>query len=158
MSFIKNIKQLVDESVNRIDWHQYFMSIALLASVRSSCKRLKVGCVLTKDNRIISTGYNGFIKGFKHKSIVRNNHEQATVHAEQNAITDAALRGVNVNGCNAYITHYPCIHCFKLLCSINVKNIYYYDNYKNDPLVLELLDKNPIKIIKIDTMIKQEIE
>ena len=52
MSFVKNIKRLVDESVNRIDWHQYFMSIALLASVRSSCKRLKVGCVLTKDNRI----------------------------------------------------------------------------------------------------------
>ena len=79
----------------RIDWNQYFMSIALLASVRSSCDRLHVGCVLTKNNRIISTGYNGFLKGFPHKSIVRNNHEQATVHAEQNAITDGAQRSVD---------------------------------------------------------------
>lgn len=138
MSFSNKIKLLVDNSTKRIDWNQYFMSIALLASVRSSCKRLKVGCVLTKENRIISTGYNGFIKGFKHKSIVRNNHEQATVHAEQNAITDCSRRGISCDNATAYITHYPCINCFKILAASGIKKVVYLHDYKNDPLVSQL--------------------
>ena len=150
MNVTKNVKELVSTSNKRIDWKEYFMSIALLASIRSSCERLKVGCVLTKNNRIISTGYNGFLKGFQHKSIVRDNHEQATIHAEQNAIADGAQRGISLDGCDAYITHYPCINCFKLLCSINVKNIYYYDNYKNDPIILELLKDSDINIEKMN--------
>ena len=149
MSFSNKIKLLVDNSTKRIDWNQYFMSIALLASVRSSCKRLKVGCVLTKDNRIISTGYNGFIKGFKHKSIVRNNHEQATVHAEQNSITDAAKRGINVDGGTAYVTHYPCCHCAKILAAAGIKQIYYYHDYKNNPIVKQLLSSIGIKLVKL---------
>ena len=157
MSFINKLKPILNNN-KRIDWHEYFMSIALLASIRSSCKRLQVGCVLTKNNRIISTGYNGFIKGFPHKSIVRDNHEQATVHAEQNAIADGAQRGINLNGCDAYITHFPCINCFKLLCSINVKNIYYYEDYKNDPIVLDLIKDKFVNIVKIEKIIKKDVQ
>ena len=69
---------------------QYFSKIVSVTSERSSCERLHVGCLLVKDNRIISQGYNGHLPGCKHESIVRNNHEQATVHAEQNAICDCA--------------------------------------------------------------------
>ena len=156
MLFINKLKPILNNN-KRIDWHEYFMSIALLASIRSSCKRLQVGCVLTKNNRIISTGYNGFIKGFPHKSIVRDNHEQATVHAEQNAIADGAQRGINLDGCDAYITHFPCINCFKLLCSINVKNIYYYEDYKNDPIVLDLIKDKFINIIKIEKLIQKDV-
>ena len=122
----------------RISWNDYFMKAATLASVRSPCERLKVGCVLVKNNRLISMGYNGFLAGTDHRSIVRWGHEQATIHAEINAITDAAKRGVSIDDSVAYITHYPCINCFKALASSGVKKIYYQVDYKNDPFVEEL--------------------
>ena len=122
----------------RISWNDYFMKAATLASVRSPCDRLKVGCVLVKNNRLISMGYNGFLAGTDHRSIVRWGHEQATIHAEINAITDAAKRGVSIDDTIAYITHYPCINCFKALASSGVKKIYYQVDYKNDPFIEEL--------------------
>ena len=122
----------------RISWNDYFMKAATLASVRSPCDRLKVGCVIVKNNRLISMGYNGFLAGTDHRSIVRWGHEQATIHAEINAITDAAKRGVSIDDAVAYITHYPCINCFKALASSGVKKIYYQVDYKNDPILEEL--------------------
>ena len=68
---------------NRPDWDTYFKEIVQVTSKRSPCDRLKVGCLIVKDNRIISQGYNGFLPGCPHKSIVRDDHEQATIHAEQ---------------------------------------------------------------------------
>ena len=123
---------------DRITWDEYFINVADLASVRSPCKRLKVGCVLVKNNRLISMGYNGFLSGTDHVSIVRDNHEQATIHAEINAVTDAAKRGVSIDGAEAYVTHYPCLNCFKALASSGVKKIYYNTDYKNDPVVEKL--------------------
>jgi len=114
------------------------MKTAQLASVRSPCERLQVGCVLVKNNRLISMGYNGFLGGCEHKSIVRDNHEQATIHAEINAVTDAAKRGVSIDGAEAYVTHYPCLNCYKALASSGVKKIYYNTDYKNDHVVEEL--------------------
>ncbi len=135
---------------NRLSWDEYFMSIAILASKRSSCSRLNVGCIIIKDNRIVTTGYNGFLRGAPHISRVLNNHEQATVHAEQNAICDAAFRGVNISNSVAYITHYPCLTCFKLLVASGINSIKYLNDYKNDPLVKELADENNIQIIKLE--------
>ena len=132
----------------RPSWEEYFKQIVELTATRSSCNRLKVGCLLVKDNRIISQGYNGFLAGCPHKSIVVNNHEQATVHAEQNAITDCAKRGVSSNGCIAYITHYPCINCYKLLCASGIKEIKYINDYKNDENIDKILSN--VKIIKIE--------
>ena len=103
----------------RPTWDEYFKKIVLVTRERSPCKRLQVGCLLVKDNRIISQGYNGFLPGCKHKSIVRDNHEQATLHAEQNALMDCCKRGVSSKDTIAYITHYPCINCFKILSSSN---------------------------------------
>ena len=122
----------------RISWDDYFMKAATLASIRSPCDRLKVGCVIVKNNRLISMGYNGFLAGTDHRSIVRWGHEQATIHAEINAITDAAKRGVSIDDSVAYITHYPCINCFKALASSGVKKIYYQVDYKNDPILEDL--------------------
>ena len=122
----------------RISWDDYFMKAATLASIRSPCERLKVGCVLVKNNRLISMGYNGFLAGTDHRSIIRWGHEQATIHAEINAITDAAKRGVSIDDSVAYITHYPCINCFKALASSGVKKIYYQVDYKNDPILEDL--------------------
>ena len=122
----------------RISWNDYFLKAATLASIRSPCDRLKVGCVIVKNNRLISMGYNGFLAGTDHRSIIRWGHEQATIHAEINAITDAAKRGVSIDDAEAYITHYPCINCFKALASSGVKKIYYQVDYKNDPILEDL--------------------
>ena len=121
--------------MDRPSWTEYFKQLALITASRSPCERLKVGCVLVKDNRIISQGYNGFLPGAPHESKVIDNHEQSTVHAEQNAITDCAKRGVSSAECDAYITHYPCVNCMKILCASGIKNIFYINNYKNDSLV-----------------------
>ena len=88
---------------SRPDWDTYFKKITLVTSERSPCERLQVGCVLVKENRIVSQGYNVFLPGCPHQSIVRNNHEQATVHAEQNAIADCAKRGVDCNNSTASV-------------------------------------------------------
>jgi dCMP deaminase len=125
------------------------MSVSLLISSRSSCDRLHVGCILVNNNRIISSGYNGFLSGIPHVSCIVNNHEQNTVHAEQNAISDCARRGVSCDGSVAYITHYPCINCAKILAAAGITEIKYHDDYKNDELVSEILSYINIKVVKI---------
>ena len=134
----------------RLDWDEYFSLITILTSQRSPCHRLKVGCIIVKDKRIISTSYNGFLPNCEHKSIVINDHEQATVHAEQNAIADSAKRGINLFGATAYITHYPCINCFKILVASGIKEIKYLNDYKNDKIINELIKNGAqVKITKI---------
>tara|TARA_B100000963_G_C22383987_1_gene561374 strand:+ start:80 stop:490 length:411 start_codon:yes stop_codon:yes gene_type:complete len=134
---------------SRPDWDTYFKKITLVTSERSPCERLQVGCVLVKENRIVSQGYNGFLPGCPHKSIVRNNHEQATVHAEQNAIADCAKRGVDCNNSTAYITHYPCIICTRILLAAGIKEIKYINDYKNDELVEVFTNQCNVNVKKI---------
>jgi dCMP deaminase len=92
-------------------------------------------------------GYNGFLAGTNHKSIVRGGHEQATIHAEINAIADAAKRGASVDGAVAYITHYPCLNCYKALVSSGIKKIVYKLDYRNDTIIDEL--GYDVSIVKI---------
>jgi dCMP deaminase len=133
----------------RPSWDEYFKEIVICTTKRSSCKRLQVGCLLVKDNRIISQGYNGFLPGCVHESIMRDGHEQATVHAEQNAICDCSKRGVSSENCTAYISHYPCIICTRLLIASGIKEIKYINDYKNDLLVSYLSKQANINIKKI---------
>ena len=121
--------------LKRPTWDEYFTKIVKATRERSPCHRLQVGCLLVKDNRIVSQGYNGFLPGCEHISVVRDGHEQATVHAEQNALMDCAKRGVSCNESIAYITHYPCIICTRLLLAAGIREIKYLKNYKNDNLV-----------------------
>lgn len=152
-SLLGQIENVVGSWEGRPSWDEYFMATAILIASRSSCSRLHVGCVLvsggTHKNRIIAAGYNGFLPGAPHKSRVRDGHEQATVHAEQNAIADAARRGISVDGAIAYITHFPCINCAKVLSAAGIREIKYYQDYKNDPLVYELLEEAGIAINKL---------
>lgn len=134
--------------MNRPTWQEYFKQIVTVTSTRSPCERLQVGCLLVKENRIISQGYNGFLPNCPHESIVRDNHEQATVHAEQNAITDCAKRGVSCDGADAYITHYPCVNCMKILCASGIQNIFYIHDYKNDELVKYFYETSKMKKIE----------
>lgn len=130
-TIIQNIKDLK----HRPTWDEYFMSVAQLISKRSSCKRLHVGCVIVNENRIITTGYNGHLPNAPHDSYVRDGHEQLTVHAEANAITDAAKRGVSIDSCTIYVTHMPCLNCAKLLIAAGIKKIIYAEHYNDDELV-----------------------
>lgn len=135
--------------IQRPSWKEYFKEIVSITAIRSPCERLQVGCLLVKDNRIISQGYNGFLAGCEHKSIIRDNHEQATIHAEQNAICDCTKRGISSLDSCAYITHYPCIICTRLLLASGIKSIYYIDDYKNDELVQYFCNQMNVDIIKI---------
>ena len=144
--YLESLDKVIKSWDTRIDWEHYFLCAAVMISSRSSCERLHVGCALVKDTRIISVGYNGFLANRPHDSIIRDNHEQATVHAEQNAISDCSKRGISCDGATAYITHFPCINCFKILVSSGIKKIIYMHDYKNDPIVLKLSD---IPIVKI---------
>lgn len=133
----------------RPSWEEYFSEIAKTTAKRSPCHRLQVGCVLVKDKRIIATGYNGFLPGAKHQSIVLNDHEQATVHAEQNAIADCSKRGISTDDAIAFVTHYPCLNCYKILVGSGIKEINYLNDYKNDPLVNIINEDLKIKIKKL---------
>ena len=135
--------------MERISWDEYFSKIVITTSERSPCERLQVGCLLVKDNRIVSQGYNGFLPGCPHESIVRDNHEQATLHAEQNALMDCAKRGVSCYECTAYITHYPCIICTRLLLAGGIKKIKYVNDYKNDELVQKFTDQCNVCVEKL---------
>lgn len=134
--------------MRRTNWNEYFGEVANLIASHSSCERLHVGCVLIRDNRILSTGYNGCLTGVPHLSRIANNHEQTTLHAEQNCIADCAKRGISTDGATAFITHFPCIHCFKLLLSAGIVGITYINDYHNERLVMELAALAKIRIVK----------
>lgn len=150
---LSQIKNLVENNTERLEWDDYFMSIALIASQRSPCKRLNVGSVIVKDGRLISMGYNGFISGAKHVSRVKDNHEQSIIHSEINAIADCAKRGTSLSNAIIYITHYPCLHCFRAIAASNIKEIVYMNNYNNDDMVAILADDAGIIIRQIANIV-----
>lgn len=129
------------------------MATAFLIASRSPCERLHVGCVIVtsgdRRNRIVAAGYNGFLPGAPHASRVRRGHEQGTVHAEQNAVADAARRGSSVECCIAYITHFPCINCAKILAASGIRQVRYHKDYQNDPLVAPILAAAGVEITKL---------
>jgi len=135
----------------RPSWDEYFTKIVKVTSERSPCNRLHVGCLLVKDNRIVSQGYNGFLPGCEHTSIVRGDHEQAVVHAEQNALMDCAKRGVSCNESTAYVTHYPCIICARLMFAAGIKEVKYLTDYHNDELVAIFASQCGVHIKKLST-------
>jgi dCMP deaminase len=142
----KNLCFLTKDNSERLGWDEYFMSIALLASQRSPCERLHVGSTIVKDNRLISMGYNGFIPGAPHISRVKDNHEQSIIHSEINAIADCAKRGVSLTDSIIYVTHFPCINCFRSIAACGIKEIVYLNDYKNDIIVKLLAEDSTIKI------------
>lgn len=138
--FIKTLKILNDiaQQEKRSTWDEYFMGVALLIASRSSFPKLHVGCVLVgtgiNANRILSVGYNGFIPNGKHEIIEKDGHEQASIHAEQNAVIYAAKMGISLLGSIAYLTHYPCSACAKTLITAGISQIKYINIHKTDEL------------------------
>jgi dCMP deaminase len=144
----------------RKSWGEYFMSIAELVAERSTCERRNVGCVLVRDKRIVATGYNGAPAGVRHCAEVGcirgrmgvasgERHELCRgVHAEQNAIIQAATFGVDMSGAIAYTTHQPCFICTKMLINARVKKIIYQKGYP-DRLAIAILKEARIPCVRL---------
>lgn len=123
----------------RPSWHQYFLQIARLVATRATCDRLHVGCVIVSaENRILATGYNGSIKGKPHCDdvghLISNGSCVRTVHAELNAILQAARYGISLDGSILYVTHSPCSLCQKHIANTGIRKIIYAEAYRADPL------------------------
>lgn len=118
----------------RVDWHTYFMNIARQVATRSTCDRKHVGAVIVRDKTILSTGYNGSIRGMPHCDEVGHDldagHCVATIHAEANAILQAAKNGVMIEGAELYTTASPCWGCFKLIANAGIRTIFYAEFYR----------------------------
>jgi dCMP deaminase len=143
----------------RVDWNTYFMRIAREISSRSTCDRKFVGAVIVRDKNILATGYNGSIAGMPHCSevghMMENGHCVATIHAEANAVIQAAKNGVMINGADIYITASPCWNCFKMLANAGIKRIFYGEFYR-DERIFEVAGKLGIELIDLSHVLKED--
>ena len=123
----------------RVSWETYFMNIAKEVATRSTCDRKNVGAVIVRDKTILSTGYNGSIKGLPHCDDAGHEmvdgHCIRTTHAEANAIVQAAKNGVKINESEIYVTASPCYNCFKLIANAGIKIILYQELYRDDRII-----------------------
>jgi len=141
--------------MSRKNWDQYFIEIAKQISTRSTCNRLHVGAVIVKNKAILSTGYNGSISKLDHCDdvghLMIDNHCVRTIHAESNAICQAAKNGICIDGASIYITHSPCLNCFKLCASAGIKKIIFDKLYKDD-LVESFANQAKIELVNLDKL------
>ena len=122
-------------STSRISWHNYFIGIAKKVSERGTCDRLLVGCIIVKDNRILTTGYNGSLPSTPHCDdighLMMNGHCIRTNHAERNAVLQAAKNGIALEGATCYCNWKPCLDCMKILVGAGITTIIYDEIYGN---------------------------
>ena len=143
---------MADASPTRASWDEYFMSIAQVVATRSTCPRKYVGAVLVRNRTILSTGYNGSIRGMPHCSdvghMMEDGHCVATIHAEANAIIQAARNGVNIDGGTVYVTASPCWNCFKQLANAGVVRICFGEFYR-DERIFDVAQKISIELVHV---------
>ncbi len=122
--------------MGRVSWERYFMNLARQAATRSTCPRKSVGAVIVRDKTVLSTGYNGSLRGAPHCDevgcLMENDHCVRTVHAEANAIIQAARHGTRLEGAEIYVTASPCFNCFKLIANAGIRRIYYGEFYRDE--------------------------
>jgi dCMP deaminase len=148
--------------MERPSWDEYFMGIAKLTSERSTCLRRKVGAVIVRDKQVVATGYNGAPKGIAHcdekGGCLREKlgvpsgerHELCrALHAEQNAIIQAATSGQSIEGATIYITHQPCVICAKMIINAGIRKIIVNDGYP-DEFAVDILDEAGLKIVNME--------
>jgi len=153
--------------MDRPSWNEYFMDITRLVARRSTCMRRQVGAVLVKEKNILATGYNGTPTGITHCDVTGCLREQLKVpsgerhelcrglHAEQNAIIQAARHGVNIEDSVLYCTNSPCIICTKMLINAGIREVIYLEGYA-DQLSMEMLDEAGIAARLFDDVMKEE--
>jgi dCMP deaminase len=134
---------------NRVSWAEYFMNIAQEVATRSTCDRKAVGAVIVRGKTILSTGYNGSIKGADHCDDagheMENDHCVRTIHAEANAIVQASRHGIRIENSEIYVTASPCYDCFKMIANAGINKIYFGEFYR-DERIIELAEKLDIQL------------
>jgi len=145
----------------RVDWHTYFMNIARQVATRATCERKHVGAVIVRDRTILSTGYNGSIRGLDHCEdvgcVIEDGHCVSTVHAEANAILQAARNGVAIGGAELYTTASPCWPCFKLIANAGIVRVYYGEFYR-DEKSLRVAREAGIELVDLGAAMRVAVE
>ena len=136
----------------RASWDEYFMAIALQVATRATCDRKHVGAVLARDRSILATGYNGSIRGLEHCDeaghMMEDGHCVRTIHAEANAIVQAARNGVRIDGASIYVTASPCWNCFKMIANAGVVRIGYGEFYR-DQRIFDVAERLGIELVAV---------
>jgi dCMP deaminase len=121
--------------MTRVSWDDYFMNLAVQAATRSTCPRKAVGAVIVRDKAVLATGYNGSLRGLPHCTeagcLMENGHCVRTVHAEANAILQAARNGVRIEAADIYVTASPCWNCFKLIANAGLRRVFFGEFYRD---------------------------
>ncbi len=145
--------------MSRPSWDEYFMDITNIVARRSTCLRRKVGAILVKERNILATGYNGAPSGIPHCLDVGCLRKEMTVpsgerhelcrglHAEQNAIIQAAYHGIEIREATLFCTNYPCTICIKMLINAGIKRIVYQDGY-SDELAKDLIRQSSVEVVQ----------
>lgn len=148
-----------ENSIMRPGWDEYFIDIVELVKTRSTCLRRQVGALIVKDKRILSTGYNGAPTGCRHCTEIGclreklkipsgERHELCrAIHAEQNAIVQAAYSGTSIKGATLYVTNQPCVLCAKMIINAGIKKIVFRGEYP-DELAMKMLEESGVRIVK----------
>ena len=140
--------------MDRVGWDEYFMNIASAVATRSTCSRKHVGSVIVRDKTILSTGYNGSVRGLPHCDEVGHMMEEGhcvrTTHAEINAIIQSAKNGTRVDGAAIYVTASPCWSCFKAICNAGINRIVFGEFYR-DERIFEVAQALNIELVHLQT-------
>jgi dCMP deaminase len=143
--------------VTRPSWDAYFLSIAKVAATRGTCDRKQVGAVIVRNRQILATGYNGSVRGLPHCDDVGHemvdSHCVRTVHAEANAICQAASEGIGVAAATIYVTASPCYGCFKLIANAGIQRIVFGEFYRDDRLFKAARDAR-IELVAVEQITK----
>ncbi|MGD1148442.1 MAG: cytidine/deoxycytidylate deaminase family protein [Thermoanaerobaculaceae bacterium] len=138
--------------MSRVSWDRYFMNLAVEAATRSTCPRKSVGAIVVRDKAILATGYNGSIRGLEHCTeigcLMDGGHCVRTVHAEANAILQAARHGVSIDKAHIYVTASPCWDCFKLIANAGIARVLYGEFYR-DERIREFADEAGIELVHL---------
>jgi dCMP deaminase len=138
--------------MQRVSWDRYFMNLAREAATRSTCPRKSVGALVVRDKAILATGYNGSIRGLPHCTevgcLMENEHCVRTVHAEANALLQAARHGVSIDKADIYVTASPCWDCFKLIANAGIVRVLYGEFYR-DERITEYAKKAGIELVHL---------
>jgi dCMP deaminase len=138
--------------MGRSSWDEYFMDIALVVARRSTCPRKHVGSVIVRDKTILSTGYNGSVRGLPHCDevghMMEDGHCVRTIHAEINAIIQAAKNGARIDGASIYVTASPCWNCFKAICNAGIRQIVFEEFYR-DERIFEVSQALGIELVEL---------
>jgi dCMP deaminase len=140
--------------MNRVSWDRYFMNLAVQAAARSTCPRKTVGAVIVRDKAVLATGYNGSLRGLPHCTdvgcLMENDHCVRTVHAEANAILQAARLGVRIEAADIYVTASPCWNCFKLIANAGLRRIFFREFYR-DERIRDFAAQAGIELLELGT-------